>query len=368
VIHGSRPDRAWRGRAACRVACLPVRGARGAGSASAAAALPAVIALLAVGALPGLQAPRAAGAQTVEEVLARSLAARGGAAKLLSVTTRRETGRIALGAGNEWPFTVEHKRPSSLRMEIALQGAPLVRAFDGRRGWQKAPQASHAEPLTADDLHNIANEADFDGALVDTAAKGKAELLGKEPVGGRDAYKVQVTLTGGDVYDYYIDSASHLPIHWMGSHRINGKPVAFETDFNDYRDVGGVKYPFETVSWLKGNTSKQRILLAKIEVNPPIDDARFADPSAAATPAVPPPQPSPVPPQPHPPPTSPPAPPSPPQASPPAPQPPASPPPPPPAGSQAALPERSRSEAGGDARQRAPGRPSRESTPLQTMR
>jgi hypothetical protein len=255
------------------------------------ATVPALIAILAICALPELLAPPAARAQTVKDVLARSIAARGGIAKLRSVATRRGIGRIALGVGNEWPFTVELKRPSSMRMEIELPGAKLVRVFDGRRGWQKAPQAINAEPLTADDLHNIANEADFDGVLVDTTAKGTAALLGKEQVGGRDAYKVQVTLVSGDVYYYDIDSASYLPIHWEGSRQINGKPVVFETDFNDYRDVGGVKYPFEVVSWMKGNATKQKILYEKIEVNMPIDDARFTDASTAATPAVPPPQP-----------------------------------------------------------------------------
>jgi hypothetical protein len=337
VIHGSDPNHAQRARAARRVSAkyLPIRGVASGGGA---AALPALIAMLAVCALPALLAPRAARAQTVKEVLARSLAARGGAAKLRSVSTRRETGRIALGAGNEFPFILEHKRPKSLRMEIEFQGARLVRVFDGFRGWQRAPQASNAEALTADDLHNIAHEADFDGALVDTATKGKAELLGHEQVGGRDAYKVQVTLTGGEVYYYFIDSASYLPIHWVGDHQINGKAVAFESDFNDYRDVAGVKYPFEIVSWMKGSATKQKILVAKVEVNPPIDDARFTDAATGASPATPavppkpqasppPPATSPAPPQPQPPPPSQPAPP--PQPS--APQPPA--PPPPPAGS-----------------------------------
>src|SRR5579864_2923639 len=254
--------------------------------------------------------PETRATPTLAEVLARSLAARGGAQKVHAVITRREVGRLALGAGNEWPFIVEHKRPNRFRMEIELQGAPLVRTFDGAHGWQKQPQGAAAEPLAGDDLHNIFNEADFDNALVDTSTKGKAELLGKETVGGHDAYKVRVTLLSGDVFDYDVDAVSYLPIHWEGGRLMNGKPVVFESDFSDYRDAGGVKYAFQIESSINGSAQKQKITFTKIEINPPIDDARFtpasiASPPAAAPPAAtPPPVPKPASP---PPPTQPPA-------------------------------------------------------------
>jgi hypothetical protein len=229
--------------------------------------------------------PKGARLPTVQEVLARSVEARGGSAKLHAVKRRREIGRITLGPGNEWPIVVEHQRPASMYMEIDLQGAKLIRVYDGSRGWQKAPQAASAEPLNGDDLHNIANEADFDGVLVDTSTKGKAELLGRETVGGRDAYKVQVTLLGGDAFTYSIDSTTWLPIHWEGGRLINKKPVTFESDFSDYRDVNGVKYACLIVSSIKGSAQKQKIQFQKIEIDPPIDDTRFAAPPPATAPA-----------------------------------------------------------------------------------
>lgn len=252
----------------------------------AAAGAPLALALAASMLAPPLPAAPAPSSPTVQEVLAKSLAARGGAAKLRAVVTRREIGKLGLGAGNEWPFTVEHQRPNRMRMEIELQGTKLIRAFDGARGWQKQPQAPTPEQLAGDDLHNIANEADFDNALVDTSAKGKAELVGKEPVGGHDAFKVRVTLLSGDVFYYYVDAASYLPIHWEGSRMINGKPVVFESDFSDYRDAGGVKYAFQILSSIKGSAQKQKITFTKIEINPPIDDARFTPGSLLAPPAA----------------------------------------------------------------------------------
>jgi len=228
----------------------------------------------------------AAALPTVNDLLARSLEARGGRAKLSAVVTRRESGRLALAEGAEWPFTLEHKRPRSVRMEIDLQGAKLIRAYDGVHGWQMQPQKKVAEEMGLDDSRNMASEADFDfgGALIETNVKGRAELVGKQTADGRDAYRLKVVLLTGDVFTYDLDATTYLPIHWEGARWINGKPVVFESSFADYRDVDGIKYPFLISTWMKGAAQKQKRTFTKIENNPPIEDARFATP-AGATPA-----------------------------------------------------------------------------------
>ncbi len=258
---------------------------------------------------PALAAPPSPKELTVQEVLAKSIAARGGLQQLHAVETRRESGTLELGPGNVWPLTIEHKRPNRMRMEISLQGTKLIRVFDGVHGWQKQPQSPAPEALSADDLHNIANEADFDNVLVDTAAKGKAVLLGKEPApaagaghaagtagaAAHDVYRVQVTLLGGDVFIYSIDAVSFLPVHWEGGRTINGKLVTFVSDYNDYREVGGTRYAFQIVSSIKGSAQNQKLTYSKIELNVPIEDARFtpatmmpaAPPAAAPSPVAP---------------------------------------------------------------------------------
>jgi hypothetical protein len=228
-------------------------------------------------------APAAPALPTLKDLLARSLDARGGRAKLSAVETRRESGRLALAEGAEWPFALEHKRPRSVRMEIDLQGAKLIRVYDGVHGWQMQPQKKVAEEMGLDDRRNMAGEADFDfcGALVDTNVKGNAEVVGKQTADGHDVYRVKVILLTGDVSYFDLDAATYLPIHWEGARWINGRPVVFESSFADYRDVDGIRYPFLINTWMKGSTQKQRRTFVKIENNPPIADARFAMPADA---------------------------------------------------------------------------------------
>jgi hypothetical protein len=246
----------------------------------------AAIATIATAALLTQTLP--ARAQTVQEVLAKSLAARGGHDKLAAIKTRREVGRLSLGEGSEFPIEVDHVRPRKMRMVLTLQGASLLRSFDGEHGWQWQPQAKAPEALAGDDLHNISNEAEFDfaGYLIDTAAKGKAELAGKETYDGHQAYKVKLTLNSGDVFVYGIDSTSYLPIHWEGGRSINGKRLVYESSFSDYRDVGGIKYPFLIVSSLQGSAQHQKMTFTTIENNPRIDEVIFEMPAAPAAPAA----------------------------------------------------------------------------------
>src|SRR6185503_9024911 len=136
---------------------------------------------LAVLALPG----PLASAQTVDEVIAKHLEARGGLEKLKAVKTIRMTGKMTMGPGMEAPISLELKRPSSIRMEFTIQGNVGVQAYDGKNGWAINPFGGKEdpEPLSADDLKEIEEQADRDGPLVDYKAKGNTvELVGKEKV------------------------------------------------------------------------------------------------------------------------------------------------------------------------------------------
>ncbi len=54
-------------------------------------------------------------------------------------------------------------------------------------------------------------------------------------------------------------------------------PVPTQTDFDDYRDVAGIKMPFHTVvTWTDGRST---IDLKEVKPNIAIDAARFAKPA-----------------------------------------------------------------------------------------
>jgi hypothetical protein len=142
--------------------------------------------------------------------------------------------------------------------------------------------------MSAEDIKDAVNEADFDGPLVDAKAKGNTiELTGTEKVEGRDAYVLKVTHKDGQVSSYSFDTKTFLLAKWTGGDSVNGEAVTRETLFHDYRDVGGLKFAFELVSNTPGADVTQRIVVEKIELDPQIDEARFGKPpSPPSSPAV----------------------------------------------------------------------------------
>ena len=227
--------------------------------------------------------PVNASAQTAEEIVTKVLAARGGLEKTKAVQSERITGTIYFNAELYGPFLAEFKRPGKMHNEVTIQNKTVVRAFNGKdAGWVTNPFVGKdaPEPMSAEELKDAVNEADFDGPLVDAKAKGNAiELAGTEKVDGRDAYTLKVTHKDGEVSSYSFDAKTYLLVKWSGADAVNGEPVTRETHFHDYRDVGGLKFAFELVSNTPGADVTQRIVVDKIELDPQIDETHFGKPA-----------------------------------------------------------------------------------------
>ena len=224
-------------------------------------------------------------AQTVDEVIAKHLAAQGGVEKIKAIQSMRWTGHAEVGPGISAPFTMEFKRPMKVRLDIVVQGiTATLQAYDGKTGWQLVPFGGNknAEPMGADDLKDVQETADFDGPLMDYKAKGnQVELLGKEDIEGTSCYKLKVTYKNGDVTTLYIDSDSNLEIKSESKRTINGAEHDMENTSGDYKQVQGVYFPFAIEAGEKGSQQRQKIVVDTIEVNVPIDDARFTMPAPA---------------------------------------------------------------------------------------
>lgn len=221
-------------------------------------------------------------AQTVDEVVAKHVAAAGGADKIKATKTVKMTGKAEMQS-MEAPFTMLLKQPGMLRNEITIQGMVLVQAYDGKSGWAIVPFTGKKdpEPVTADEAKELQDQSDL-WPLLDYQAKGnKVELLGKDKIEGTDAYKLKLTRANGDVDTIYLDADSYLEIKEEGTRTIRGSEQQSETSLSDYREIGGLMFPFAIESSIKGSPEKQKITLDKVELNVPADDSMFKMPAAA---------------------------------------------------------------------------------------
>jgi hypothetical protein len=228
--------------------------------------------------------PAIAGAQTVDEIVAKHLAARGGAEKIAAIESLRMSAKATAPGGREAVLTREIKRPGRIRVEFTSQGVTGVYACDGERGWRVSPFDGQLEPgpMPPDSVRSAIEWSDIGGPLVDWKAKGhRVELVGRESLQGGEAWKLKVTLKSGDVRYLYLDARSFQHVRTEAERSLAGRPVETETTLGDYRETAGVLFPHAIEIGVKGRPGRLRIQVLTVEVNPALDDERFRMPDAS---------------------------------------------------------------------------------------
>ena len=222
--------------------------------------------------------PASAGAQTVDDIVAKNYATRGGPEKWKSIQTQVMTG-TASAQGAEVGMIIYGKRPNLGRQEVIIEipgQAPLsmVSIFDGAKAWARNPMTgsdAFAE-LAGPEGEAIKDQSDFDGALLEYRAKGHTvELLGTEALGGKKAHHLKVTRKGLPAQHFFIDVETGVELKITTE---AGKGPATEAEFADYRAVDGMQVP-HLIRVTQNGALMGELRLAKVEFNVPIDDALF---------------------------------------------------------------------------------------------
>jgi hypothetical protein len=237
--------------------------------------------LAAGAAVSGLCVATPVAGQSLDDIMARYIEARGGLEAIRSVTTIRMKGTMTSGPGNPVPVVIEMKRPAMMRMDMIVDGAMGTQAFDGTEGWVVMPFAGITTPdrMPPDVAREARAQADFDGPLVDHASKGhRVELAGRGRVNGKDTFELLVTLRDGSRRTIHLDATTFLEIRSSGTRSAGGAPIEHDTTMSDYRKVGGLMFPHAIETGLTNAPQRQRLVIDSIEINVPIADDRFRMP------------------------------------------------------------------------------------------
>ncbi len=282
-------------------------------------ALAAIGATLIAGAAPCLGAAQTRkSALPVADIVARNIAARGGApawraVRTLSMSGLMDVGRITADSRKlieethaapgrprkrlhaervatearpdtvvRLPYLIEFRRPRQMRVELKLQDTTAVQVYDGATGWKLRPYLGRheVEPYSPYEQRLAASQQELDGPLADHAAKGtRVEAAGLESIDGRDAHRLKLTLKNGDVLHLWVDAQTFLDARLSVPHAFAGREHLLTTAMSDYRRVGGLMLPFRLEDRIDGTATTQRIDIEQVAVNPPLGDVRFARPA-----------------------------------------------------------------------------------------
>jgi len=223
------------------------------------------------------------GVPTVDQIFNKYIQALGGAQKLAALTSFIATGTSEgyEGLGGGGSFQIFAKAPDQRTVQITFKDHPergdSTRAYNGRAGWIKSPRGLLPEfELTGTELQGARLDAlvSFPGKIkgaLNTWRVGQLDIIGE-----KDVLVVQGTGANGLLATFYFDKDSGLLVREVryGTSPIGRIPT--QMDYADYRDVGGIKFPFSyKFSWLDGRDSFK---INDVKTNVPIDAAKFGKP------------------------------------------------------------------------------------------
>jgi outer membrane lipoprotein-sorting protein len=228
--------------------------------------------------------PAAENARVVDELVARNVAVRGGSEAWRAVTSLRYSGRMDVGQDMTVPYVLEQKRPGKMRLEFVFDDQTAVQSYDGKTGWKLVPfrGRTRPEPMTEAELRETADAADLYGLLFEYAARGHTvELLGQEPVAGRDTFKLKVTLPKGAVRWVYLDAETAIEVKVEAMRTLNGRERRVETIYSDWQATDGLLIARRQETRTEGDKASHILTVESVIVNPPLDDSHFAMPATA---------------------------------------------------------------------------------------
>lgn len=225
-------------------------------------------------------------APTVEQILARYLAARGGTEAWSAVQAMGWTGHIESGseANEDVPFLMLFKRPLATRFEVVRQTQRSVRVFDGMRGWKLQPGGERGLEVldySAEELAAARDSCGLDGPLIDPVKKGVAiTLVGSELLEGRKTWRLRVVLPSGAVQSHWIDAQDYRDLRYDRMARnAAGQTGTVSVYLRNYQQIGGLNLPLTLETRSPGGRGSGRMIIEKIALNPEVAADSFQSPA-----------------------------------------------------------------------------------------
>jgi hypothetical protein len=235
---------------------------------------------------PGDPIGPARGQPSADQLLDKYIQAVGGVERLNALKSISAKGTyIGYDDAEKSPLEMYAQAPAKRTLISHTPSGDFTWVFDGRSGWVGAPLTDRplpVMPVTGQDLEGLGTEVAvlFPAALKQTLTNWRVGF--PTEIGGREVNVVQATTRSGGVVTLCFDRDTGLLARLV---RFSASPVGrivTRVDYENYRDVAGVKMPFKwTLSWLNGRSVFE---LESVQPNVTVDGARFARPVPPAPP------------------------------------------------------------------------------------
>ena len=203
---------------------------------------------------------------TAQNVFENYLKAIGGEKAVAAVKTLAMTGSTTIPqAPSPLSFTSKLNSKGKMMVSLNMGTMPLMKQVVNDKG-AYIEQQGQRKNLEGDDLAEMkASAAPFEELRL--SKRTDLKISGIEPINGKDAYSIK---DGKTVY--YYDVKSGLKVAKLKVKEQSGQSTTQTTYFNDYKDVKGVKVPFNIV---QNAGFELDIKMSDIKINEGVSDSDF---------------------------------------------------------------------------------------------
>ena len=214
--------------------------------------------------------------QSVDQVLEKYLAAMGGQAAFDKITSRTAKATIEIpDMGITGAMTMMEKAPNKALVVVEIAQMTVREGTDGMVAWDENPQTGLREK-TGLELAEYKRGSLFNIETKLKTAYPKMNVTGRDTVNGRPAIVIDAIPEQGSPVKIFFDSETGLILKQAGSRETPEGPITFESFYDDYRTIDGIKQPHTLRQVTSRFTSVIRI--TEMKHNVPVDDALFRKP------------------------------------------------------------------------------------------
>jgi hypothetical protein len=212
-----------------------------------------------------------------EGIISKYVEAIGGEAGISKLKGLAEKGTFE-AAGHKFPVEVFVQSPQRIAIVTHWPNGDGSTVFNGQAGWITFPGRPQ-HPMTPADLEAALIDANLQFAINMKKLFGELRVEKEVKIGDKDTLMISGQRTGLPPVDMYFDKQSGLLIRMT---RYAQSPLGrnpTQIDYSDYRDVAGIKLPFQWVS--STPTGRFTIQLETAQPNISIPESRFEKPAAS---------------------------------------------------------------------------------------
>ncbi len=171
------------------------------------------------------------------------------------------------------PLEIYMSAPNKMFATIPTPRGAMLQGYNGTTGW--VASGKETRELNGAALMQLKRRADFysDWKLKEQFARMR--VVGKEKINNREAYVVAGRTVDNRIERLYFDAQTGLLLRRVAYTETIIGMIPEATDYEDYREVSGVKIPFIRRSAQLDGFEASVLKYTEVKFNVPVDDAKF---------------------------------------------------------------------------------------------